>query len=85
MALAQRLGITNLKSVSLDLAGRVNALKSDNARPTPFNQIGPGERLRLRIAVVVSLIRVGRRRGIHAHLGCSSLTHQPMSKSCRVT
>ena len=69
VALAQRLGITNLKSVSLDLAGRVNALKSDNTRPTPFNQLGPGERLRLRIAVVVSLIRVGRRRGIHSHPG----------------
>ncbi|WFF08046.1 hypothetical protein O7622_05585 [Micromonospora sp. WMMD1076] len=69
VTLAQQLGITNLKSVSLDLAGRVNALKSDNTRPTPFKKLGPGERLRLRIAVVVSLIRVGRRRGIHSHPG----------------
>lgn len=69
VTMAQQLGITNLKSVSLDLAGRVNALKSDNARPTPFSKLGPGERLRLRIAVVVSLIRVGRRRGIHSHPG----------------
>jgi hypothetical protein len=69
VALAQQLGITNLKSVSLDLAGKVNALKSDNTRPTPFSKLGPGERLRLRIAVVVSLIRVGRRRGIHSHPG----------------
>ena len=69
VALAQRLGITNLKSISLDLAGRVNVLKSDNTRPTPFSKLGPGERLRLRIAVVVSLIRVGRRRGIHSHPG----------------
>ncbi|WP_204030044.1 hypothetical protein, partial [Micromonospora andamanensis] len=69
ITLAQQLGITNLKSVSLDLAGRVNALKSDNTRPTPFKKLGPGERLRLRIAVVVSLIRVGRRRGIHSHPG----------------
>lgn len=68
-SLAQQLGITNLKSVSLDLAGRVNVLKSDNLRPTPFGKLGPGERLRLRIAVVVSLIRVGRRRGIHSHPG----------------
>lgn len=69
VVLAQRLGITNLRSVSLDLAGRVNTLKSDNIRPTPFGKLSPGERLRLRIAVVVSLIRVGRRRGIHSHPG----------------
>jgi hypothetical protein len=69
VALAKRLGITNLKSVSLDLAGKVNVLKSDNTRTTPFSQLSPGERLRLRIAVVVSLIRVGRRRGIHSHPG----------------
>lgn len=68
-ALARRLGITNLKSVSLDLSGKVNVLKSDNKRPTPFGKLGPGERLRLRIAVVVSLIRVGHRRGIHSHPG----------------
>jgi hypothetical protein len=69
ITLARQLGITNLKSVKLDLAGKVNALKSDNARYTPFKKLGPGERLRLRIAVVVSLIRVGRRRGIHSHPG----------------
>jgi hypothetical protein len=69
VTLAQQLGITNLKSVKLDLAGRVNAHKSDNPRPTPFSKLGPGERLRLRIAVVISLIRVGRRRGIHSHPG----------------
>jgi hypothetical protein len=69
VALAQQLGITNLKSVSLDLAGKVNVLKSDNKKPTAFKRLGPGERLRLRTAVVVSLIRVGRRRGIHSHPG----------------
>ncbi|MBG0564902.1 hypothetical protein [Actinoplanes aureus] len=69
ITLARQLGITNLKSVKLDLAGRVNALKSDNTRTTPFRRLGPGERLRLRIAVVVSLIRVGRRHGIHSHPG----------------
>ena len=69
VALARQLGITNLKSVKLDLAGRVNAHKSDNPRPTPFGKLGPGERLRLRVAVVISLIRVGRRRGIHSHPG----------------
>jgi hypothetical protein len=68
-ALARQLGITNLKSVSLDLSGKVNVLKSDNKRPTPFGSLGPGERLRLRVAVVVSLIRVGHRRGIHSHPG----------------
>jgi hypothetical protein len=69
VSLARRLGVTNLRSVSLDLAGKVNAMKSDNPRPTAFKSLSPGERLRLRIAVVISLIRVGRRHGIHSHPG----------------
>lgn len=69
LALAHRLGIANLRSVTLDLAGKVNALLSDNPRPTPFGRLSPGERLRLRVAIVASLIRVGRRRGIRSHPG----------------
>ncbi|AVT39634.1 hypothetical protein [Plantactinospora sp. BB1] len=69
VTLARELGVKNLRSVKLDLAGRVNAMKSDNTRPTPFSKLSPGERLRLRIAVIVSLIRVGRQHGIHSHPG----------------
>lgn len=69
LIMAHRLGIANLKSVKLDLAGKVNARLSANPKPTAFSALSPGERLRLRIAVVVSLIRVGRRRGIHSHPG----------------
>jgi hypothetical protein len=69
LELAHRLGIANLQSVTLDLAGRVNALLSDNPRPTAFSHLSPGERLRLRVAIVASLIRVGRRRGIRSHPG----------------
>src|SRR5262249_4555141 len=69
VTLARQLGITNLKSVKLDLAGRANAHKSDNPRPTPFSTLGPGERLRRRIALAISLIRVGRRGGIQSHPG----------------
>jgi hypothetical protein len=67
--LAHMLGMANLKSVNLDLAGRVNVRLSDNPKPTRFADLSPGERLRLRIAVVASLIRVGRRRGIRSHPG----------------
>ncbi|MDG9679079.1 hypothetical protein [Micromonospora sp. DH14] len=69
VTLARELGVTNLRSVKLDLAGRVNVMKSDNTRPTSFSKLSPGERLRLRIAVIVSLIRVGREHGIHSHPG----------------
>jgi DNA segregation ATPase FtsK/SpoIIIE-like protein len=69
LTLSHRLGIANLKSVTLDLAGKVNARLSANPKPTSFSALSPGERLRLRIAVVASLIRVGRRRGIRSHPG----------------
>ena len=69
LALSHRLGIPNLKSVTLDLAGRINARLSANPKPTAFSALSPGERLRLRVAVVASLIRVGRRRGIRSHPG----------------
>jgi hypothetical protein len=67
--LARRLGLANLKSVNLDLGGKVNVRLSDNPRPTRFSSLSPGDRLRLRIAVVASLIRVGRRHGIRSHPG----------------
>ncbi|MET8700729.1 hypothetical protein ABZW10_17920 [Kitasatospora sp. NPDC004723] len=67
VTLAQRLGVTNLTSVNLSLNGNVNAKKS-GARHR-FSAFSPTERLRMRIATVVSMITVGRRRGIMSHPG----------------
>ncbi|KPM50617.1 hypothetical protein ACG83_39455 [Frankia sp. R43] len=65
--IAKSLGVTNLTSVNLDLAGRVNARKSGVA--VKFKDLSPTERLRMRIAAVVAMITVGRRHGIMSHPG----------------
>ncbi|WP_018352086.1 hypothetical protein [Longispora albida] len=67
--LARELGVANLDSVKLALGGQLNARKSGAAKPTAFKLFSPGERVRLRIAIIVSLISVGRRHGIHSHPG----------------
>lgn len=67
--LARELGVANLDSVQLDLAGRLNARKSGERKTTPFKKLSPGERVRLRIAIIISLITVGRRHGINSHPG----------------
>jgi len=69
VGLARELGVVNLDSVRLDLAGKLNARKSGDQKPTAFKTFSPGDRLRLRIAIVTSLIRVGRRHGINSHPG----------------
>ncbi|ORT46755.1 hypothetical protein KBI5_23490 [Frankia sp. KB5] len=65
--LARRLGVANLDSVRLDTRAHVNPRKS--GQPATFKGLSPGERLRLRIAIVVTMIRVGRRYGIRSHPG----------------
>ncbi|MBF6302097.1 hypothetical protein IU459_31815 [Nocardia amamiensis] len=65
--IARRLGVTNLTSVSFDLSGRLNAVKS-GARHS-FRKFSPVDRLRMRIATVVGMINIGRRRGIMSHPG----------------
>ncbi|MFI9588514.1 hypothetical protein ACIHCQ_43630 [Streptomyces sp. NPDC052236] len=65
--IAQKLGVTNLTSVNLDLGGRVNAKKS--GAPRRFEDFSPTERLRMRIATVVGMITVGRKHGIMSHPG----------------
>lgn len=65
--LARELGVANLDSVKLDTRGHVNPRKSGN--PATFKGLSPGERLRLRIAIVITMIRVGRRYGIRSHPG----------------
>jgi hypothetical protein len=65
--LATRFGVQNLDSVRLDRSGRVNAVKA--GVKTPFKRLGRGDRLRMRIATVIALLRVGADRGVAAHPG----------------
>ncbi|MBV9024815.1 MAG: hypothetical protein JO362_13745 [Streptomycetaceae bacterium] len=65
--LAARFGVQNLDSVRLDRSGKVNAVKA--GVPTPFKKLSRGDRLRMRIATVIALLRVGAARGVAAHPG----------------
>ena len=65
--LATRFGVQNLDSVRLDRSGRVNAVKA--GVKTPFKRLSRGDRLRMRIATVIALLRVGADRGVAAHPG----------------
>ncbi|MFE7329423.1 hypothetical protein ACFU8W_31470 [Streptomyces sp. NPDC057565] len=64
---AHALGVTNLTSVNLTLGGHLGAVKSGAKHP--FASFSPVDRLRMRIAVVVGMIRVSRLRGIMSHPG----------------
>ncbi|MFB6977417.1 hypothetical protein [Streptomyces scopuliridis] len=65
--IAHALGVTNLTSVNLSLGGQLNAVKSGAKHR--FSAFSPVDRLRMRIAVVVGMIKVSRRRGIMSHPG----------------
>lgn len=65
--LATQFGVQNLDSVRLDRSGRVNAVKAGVR--TPFKRLSRGDRLRMRIATVIALLRVGAGRGVAAHPG----------------
>ncbi|MEO3839749.1 cell envelope integrity protein TolA [Streptomyces sp. B22F1] len=65
--IAHDLGVTNLTSVNLSLGGQLNAVKSGSKHR--FSAFSPVDRLRMRIAVVVGMIKVSRRRGIMSHPG----------------
>ncbi|MFF5265026.1 hypothetical protein ACFY4C_39595 [Actinomadura viridis] len=65
--LATRFGVQNLDSVKLDRSGRVNAVKA--GVPTSFKDLSRGDRLRMRIATVIALLRVSAARDVVAHPG----------------
>lgn len=65
--IARELGVTNLTSVNLSLGGQLNAMKSGAKHR--FSAFSPVDRLRMRIAVVVGMIVVSRKRGIMSHPG----------------
>lgn len=67
LALGRRLGVQMLEEVKLNTNGSLFLTKG--GEPTSFSKVTAGERLRLRIAAAVALIRVGKERGLGRHPG----------------
>ncbi|GAA4077405.1 hypothetical protein [Actinomadura miaoliensis] len=66
--LGVRFGIDSLESVKIDRAARLEVTKG-GGRPGFFGAQSPGERLRLRIAVVIALLRIGAAHNVSTHPG----------------
>jgi len=66
--LARRFGMSALESVEVNRNAQLNVIKGGGAQSI-FGKQSPGEKVRLRIAVVIALLRVGARRGISTHPG----------------
>ncbi len=60
-------GVRNLVRADLNAAGRLRTLKGET--PHNFSDLAPGERLRVRIALIVGLLRVGEQTGAGRHPG----------------
>ncbi|KFI25774.1 hypothetical protein CN97_07620, partial [Haematobacter massiliensis] len=67
LALGQRLGVQMLEEVKLNTNATLHLTKG--GEPTSFSKVTAGERLRLRIATAVALLRVGQERGLGRHPG----------------
>lgn len=67
LPLGRRLGIEALESVSL--RSNASLLIKKGGADTSFSKVTPGERLRLRLATAIALLRIGRRLGIGRHPG----------------
>ena len=67
LALGQRLGVQMLEEVKLNTNASLRLTKGGES--TSFSKVTAGERLRLRIATAVALIRVGQERGLGRHPG----------------
>ena len=65
--LARRFGLENLQTVQLDFAARLKLTKGGVA--DWFSRQTPGEKLRLRIAVIIALLRVAYQNSIGRHPG----------------
>jgi hypothetical protein len=65
--LGQRMGVKALEKVKLS-SGASLAVEKGGAS-TSFSRLTAGERLRLRLATAISLLRVGRERGLGRHPG----------------
>ncbi|MER7243085.1 ATP-binding protein [Kribbella sp. NPDC000426] len=66
--LARRFGIGELERVSIKRNANMDVFKGGGAKG-PFGGQSAGERMRLRFAVVLGLLRVGRQHGIASHPG----------------
>lgn len=67
-ALAHEFGIESVTAVSVDRRAALK-IEKGGADAGGFSAQSPGERLRLRIATVLALLRVGQRRAIATHPG----------------
>lgn len=67
LALARQLGVPMLEEVNLNTNASLRLTKG--GEPTTFSAVTAGERLRLRIATAVALLRVGQERGLGRHPG----------------
>lgn len=67
LSIGRKLGIDNLDSVELNRNGGMRVVTA--GVPESFKGLSGGERVRLRIAVIAALLRVGHRSGIGSHPG----------------
>ena len=67
LALGRKFNIKNLEHIELNRQGGM--LVTTAGTEVPFKRVSGGERLRLRIAVVIALLRVGARSGVGSHPG----------------
>ena len=66
--LSRRFGMLSLEHVSIDRAARLRVTQDGGGRDW-FSNCNPGARLRLRIALVIALLRVGAAHGVSTHPG----------------
>jgi len=65
--LAQRFGFVSLEWVKIDAQAQMTLCKGDET--TVFGKVTIGERLRLRLATAIALLRIGKRLGVGRHPG----------------
>ncbi|MBN9446686.1 MAG: hypothetical protein J0I67_07215, partial [Bosea sp.] len=67
LKLAQRFGFVSLESVAVDAQARMSLHKGGAS--AVFGDVTKGERLRLRIATAIALLRIGKKLGVGRHPG----------------
>lgn len=67
LTIGRKLGINNLDAVELNRNGGMKVVTA--GVPAAFKDVSGGERVRLRVAVVMALLRIGHRSGVGSHPG----------------
>jgi hypothetical protein len=67
-SIAEEFGIDAVTGVRVNLAAALR-IEKGGVNAGSFGSQSPGERLRLRLATIIALLRVGKRRGIATHPG----------------